>query len=200
MKILAFTDFHASVTALKHINTIIKKHKPDLAICCGDITVFEQHIDAVMKRLGNINTPLLLIHGNHEEPEIVNKLSKKYSNITFLHKRTTTINNTIFIGYGGEGFIRRDKTFEQFMKIIDKKIRTAQQAVLITHQPPYGTNLDSIHNDYVGNQSFTTCIKQHPNIILALSGHIHETFGKKDKLNNTTLLNPGPFGTLITLP
>lgn len=199
MKLLAFTDFHASIAALKKVHGKAQKYKPDLALCCGDITVFEQNIAAVMARLGALPTKLLLIHGNHEEERVVGLLAKRYENILLLHKKTFLYNGVLFVGYGGQGFVKRDREFERFIQSIDKKLRTARCVVLMTHQPPFGTKLDRRYNSYVGNESFSKCIRKHKNILLALSGHIHETFGRKDKLGNALVLNPGPDGVIIEI-
>ncbi|MBI4147722.1 metallophosphoesterase family protein [Candidatus Woesearchaeota archaeon] len=200
MKLLAFTDFHASIVALRKVRENILRHKPDLAVCCGDLTVFEQNIVPVMRVLGAIPVKLLLIHGNHEQPHVVARLAKKYKNIVWLHKRTYRVGDVLFVGYGGQGFVRRDLEFERFMRSIDTDVRKAGRVVLVTHQPPFKTKLDRLYWSYVGNESFSNSIKKHKNIVLALSGHIHETFGKKDKLGNALVLNPGPFGTIVSLP
>ena len=34
---------------------------------------------------------------------------------------------------------------------------------------------------------------------MLLCGHLHENFNKKDKLNKTILINPGPNGEMITI-
>jgi len=197
MKLLAFTDFHASIVALRKVRENILRHKPDLAVCCGDLTVFEQNIVSVMRVLGSLPVKLLLIHGNHERPHVVARLAKKYKNIIWLHKRTYQVGDVLFVGYGGQGFVRRDLEFERFMRSNDTDVRKAGRVVLVTHQPPFKTKLDRLYWSYVGNESFSASIKKYKNIVLALSGHIHETFGKKDKLGNALVLNPGPFGTII---
>ena len=32
---------------------------------------------------------------------------------------------------------------------------------------------------------------------LVISGHLHETAGKEDKIGKTRLINPGPFGKIL---
>jgi len=84
--------------------------------------------------------------------------------------------------------------FARKEKITKKKI------ILITHGPPYKTKLDYIDylKEYVGCKSYTTFIKKYKPI-LALSGHIHETFGKKDKTGQTEIINPGANGMIIKI-
>ncbi|MBI4016210.1 MAG: metallophosphoesterase family protein [Candidatus Aenigmarchaeota archaeon] len=199
MRILAFTDFHASIAVLKKVYEKVRVHKPELVVCCGDITVFEQNISAVMARLADFPATVLLIHGNHEEEKVVAAIARKHKNLVFIHKKTFEHNGVLFVGYGGQGFVQKDLRFERFIKSVDKKLRSAKRVVLMTHQPPFGTALDRVYNHYSGNYSFTKCIKKHKNIILALSGHIHETFGRKDRLGSAVLLNPGPEGVLVDI-
>ena len=198
MKLLAFTDFHASVVALKSVCEKIRKHKPDLVLCCGDMTVFEQNIGGVMARLGALPVKVLVIHGNHEEDTTVAAHARKYPNVVFMHKRLYQEGDVLFVGYGGHGFVRRDRGFERFVAREKKKLSLAKKIVLMTHQPPYGTKLDILHDAYVGNESFSEWIKKTSALVLAVSGHIHETFGKKDVLGSAVLLNPGPDGMIVT--
>ncbi len=199
MKLLAFTDFHASIVALKRVEEKIQKYKPDLVLCCGDLTVFEQNIKGVMARLGAFPVKTLVIHGNHEEDVVVAAHARKYKNIVFMHKRLYESEGVLFVGYGGQGFVHQDREFERFVAKEQKRIRMAKTVVLMTHQPPFGTRLDLLYDAYVGNVSFSAWIKKTRNVVLAVSGHIHETFGKKDVLGSAVVLNPGPAGMMITV-
>ncbi len=201
MKILAFADMHSSITSLKRIEAKIKTNKPDYIICLGDFTIFEQNIDAVMKRINDFGIPTFIIHGNHETDIIVQKLCKRFPNLTFAHKKIIPIGDYILVGHGGGGFygqgrLEEDEDFNEFVKKqkFDKKI------IFITHAPPAHTKADYIPylQDHVGCPSYERFIKkQQP--VLALSGHIHETFGKIDKKGKTVIANPGPDGRLFIL-
>jgi len=203
MKILAFTDLHASITALKKIEVKIKKYKPDAIICCGDFTIFEQNIDAVLRKLDAFGLPVYLIHGNHEMDVIVKKLCAKTKNIQFVHNKIFPLGDYTVVAHGGGGFYGRgklagDKEFEEFIK--KNKDKITDKLILLTHAPPGGSALDYLDwmDDHVGCKSYMDFIKEHKPI-LALSGHIHETFGVVQKLGKTTLCNPGPDGRIITL-
>ena len=199
MKLLAFTDIHASVVAIKRVEEKIRKHRPDLVLCCGDLTVFEQNIGGVMARLGAFPVKTLVLHGNHEEDVTVAAHARKYKNIVFMHKRLYQEGGVLFVGYGGQGFVRKDREFERFVAKEEELICAAKRVVLMTHQPPFGTKLDLLRDAYVGNASFSSWIRKNKNVVLAVSGHIHETFGKKDMLGKTVLVNPGPEGLLLTV-
>ncbi|MBI2655045.1 metallophosphoesterase [Candidatus Woesearchaeota archaeon] len=201
MKLLAFTDIHGSLTALRRIEQKAKSENPDLLVCAGDISIFEHGIGSVFRRLNRINKTIMMVHGNHEDASTYSKYSRIFKNIVFIHKRHFTENNMLFLGYGGGGFSQRDREFEKlaatsFKKLIqnnkDKKI------IFVTHAPPYRTKLDKLGRDYAGNRSFRDFIEKYK-IDLHICGHLHENFGKEDKIKNTRIMNPGPFGKIVEI-
>jgi len=62
--------------------------------------------------------------------------------------------------------------------------------ILITHNPPFGTNLDRTETgEHVGSKAVREFIEKNKPI-LAISAHIHEA-GGIDKLGDTVLFYPG---------
>ena len=66
MRILAFTDIHGSLPALKRIEQKVKANKPDLLVCAGDISIFEHGIVKIFTQLNKISKQVIIVHGNHE--------------------------------------------------------------------------------------------------------------------------------------
>ena len=200
MKLLAFTDTHGSLLALKRIEQKVRNQNPDLLVCAGDISIFEHGIFGIARRLNKLNKKIIIIHGNHEDDSTFRKLSKLFKNIIFVHKNYHIENDILFLGYGGGGFSIVDKEFEKitikFKKIIknnkDKKI------ILVTHAPPYKTRLDKLIQGHSGNKAIRHFIEKNK-IDLLICGHLHENFGKEDKINKTKIINPGPFGKIIDI-
>jgi len=200
MKLLAFVDIHTSVKALKRIKKKVKKEKPDLILCGGDISIFENGIEYVLFFLNKLKKPILMINGNHERDIFMRKVCKLFKNIIFIHKKHYEKDDLIVLGYGGGGFALRDaefkKTAKKFKKIIknneDKKI------ILLIHGPPYGTEVDKIIGQYSGNKDITDFIKKNK-VDYVICGHLHENFGKKDKIKKAIVMNPGPYGKIIKL-
>lgn len=198
MKLLAFTDLHLSYYAFKKIKAKIKKQKPEILIGAGDISIFEHGVDFMLNKLNKLNIKTLIIHGNHETNKVLKKLCSKYKNLLFIHKKHCTYNNIMFFGYGGSGFSMVEPEFyrigKKFQKIIrknrDKKI------VLVTHAPPYNTKLDLIVTNHCGNKTFRHFVTKNK-VDLYICGHLHENFGKEDKIGKTKIVNPGPYGRII---
>jgi len=101
MKLLAFTDLHLSSYAFKKLKKKVKKQKPDLLICAGDVSIFEQGLDFILNKLNKLKKKILIIHGNHETDKVLKKLCKKYNNLIFIHKKHYKTNGNIFFAYGG---------------------------------------------------------------------------------------------------
>ena len=193
MKILAFVDLHSSVTALRRVEALIKKEKPDVVVNAGDFTVFEQNIEDVCRKLAKLHPRQLVVHGNHEEDSVTALMCKRHG-WTFLHKKSVLIDGVTFLGYGGGGFSTTEPAFAAWVK----KHPPSGKSVFVTHQPCYGAAVDNKFGDHVGNKTFTAFIKRYTPV-LAISGHIHETAGKVGKVGRTTVANPGPFGKVFTV-
>ena len=201
MKILAFTDTHGSLLALKRIEQKVKTQNPDLLVCAGDVSIFEHGIVGIMRRLNKLNKKIIIIHGNHEDASTFIKCSKLFKNIVFIHKKYFTKNNTLFLGYGGGGFSIVDREFEKtantrFRKII--KNNKNKKIILVTHAPPYKTRLDKLIQGHCGNKSIRHFVERNK-IDLLICGHLHENFSKEDKIKKTKVINPGPFGKILIL-
>lgn len=198
MKIFAFTDVHEHPKVMREVQRRIKKENPDLVICCGDLTIFEHNLSRMIKWLAGFQKEVFVIHGNHETSSRL----KQYctANIKFIHRVCLLRDNILFVGWGGGGFGNLEPDFDCFVKKINNELFD-KRIVLVTHAPPFGTKLDFLGKNWghVGCKSITRFLHSQKNIVLSLSGHIHETFGKKDKVNNTVCINPGPLGVLIEI-
>ena len=199
MKILSFVDLHGSLKALEKIQQLYKREKPDIVICAGDISIFEQNIDYLVHRVAKLGAPLLMIQGNHEDIVATRRACSKYDNMIFMHGQAKVINDVLFLGWGGGGFSTRDEVFEKKQKVFEKIMKDYKKVVMISHAPPYKTRLDRIIDENCGNKTLRNFIQKHRNIVLAVSGHLHENEGKEDRLGNARIINPGPFGKVTTI-
>ncbi len=200
MKILAFTDVHRADPRVirKALFGLVKKAKQvDLMICCGDISLFGQGFRQALHILAKADKPLLLIHGNHEEEQVVSHLHLK--NVIPFHRKPHRIGNYLFLGHGGGGFSLTDHKLEKRISQFKEKIQPGDKVILVTHAPPYNTELDYLPlYGPVGCRTVTKAIKElKPQLFLC--GHIHENFNVRQKMGQTLMLNPGPLGTFIEI-
>ncbi len=199
MKILIFTDSHGNVSSLKKLVERAKKDDIDLVICAGDISVFGDKLDKLVEMVSKINKPFLIIHGNHEDEAEISRACKPFKNCINIHEAGFSGPNFTVLGYGGGGFSKVDKKFEKVAKIFKKIIKDkGGKIILVTHAPPYNTTVDEIRKDHVGNKSIREfIISAKPDLVVC--GHLHDTFGRKDKIGKTIVINPGYKGKVITL-
>lgn len=196
MKILAFTDYHGVEESLLLLQA--KALDVDLLLCCGDIALQNgiyledacSHLDALGKRT-------LIIQGNHEDGELLEKLCKKSVHLISLHQSTWSDYDASLIvaGYGWNGPQTRDPAFVEWMQSLPD-INGYATRILMTHQPPYGTSLDMFCGvgRHIGNKDFAAAAEK---FTYYFSGHNHETFGREDQLGVCRVINPGPEGVII---
>ena len=198
MKILAFIDMHGSVSALKKIKK--KSKNCDIIVCGGDFTIFEQNLNHFLKEFNALKKPFLMIHGNHEGEDELRHFCHKYKNIHFIHSSHFIFKDVVFLGWGGGGFSLKDKEFEKKAKKFKKFLSKHKDKafVLVTHAPPYGTKLDKIGKEHVGNKSIRNFIKENK-VDLGISGHIHENDGEMDKIGKSTVIHPGREGRVLKI-
>ncbi|WP_252901414.1 metallophosphoesterase family protein [Vulcanisaeta sp. JCM 14467] len=66
--------------------------------------------------------------------------------------------------------------------------------MLVSHYPPYGTNVDKAWNgEHIGSKSVRKLIEDIKPLVV-LCGHVHESRGI-DKLGSTVIVNPGPLAS-----
>lgn len=197
MKLFAFVDTHGNSRFMQVIQKKIKKEKPDLVLCAGDLSIFENGLEKDLKILDKLKILTLVIHGNHESEHSLRQLCSKLKHVKFFHKRSFKIKDCLFFGFGGGGFSLVDKEFEKVSRKFKKTIKN-EKVVLITHAPPYGTALDRIAGMHHGNKSISHFIRT-IKPVLAICGHLHENSGRHDKIGKTLIINPSPAGMMIKI-
>ncbi|MBS3166724.1 metallophosphoesterase family protein [Candidatus Woesearchaeota archaeon] len=191
MKIYAFTDVHGETKKIDKILSDISVFKPDVLVCCGDLTDFGGDLKKHISRF-DLEIPFLILHGNHESIAQIESISGK--SIINLHKNFFEFEDYTFLGYGGGGFVQESEDFCDFVENLDIK---GKKLVIVTHMPPFKTMLDKLEMGYRGLIPLREfIINKKP--ALVLSGHLHENAGKVDFIQNTVLINPGG-GKLIEI-
>lgn len=199
MKFVAFADMHCSPTSFERVANRAKKEDIDGVICAGDLSIFGTGIETMLKKLDKIGKPIFIVPGNHEAGTGLRELCGLFKNLVYMNKRMVKFKDATLIGCEGNGFTMADPEFQKWGKKVAKKIRDKENVVLITHAPPYGTKLDVIDRQHLGNRAVKYFLDKNPSVKVAVSGHFHETQGLEDKVNNARLVNPGPNGKVIEL-
>ena len=158
MNLLFFTDLHGNMKILDSLKK--KAQESDGVVCSGDISVFENDIEDIMKKLSEFNKKVLIIHGNHEDEERMRELCDKYDNIYYMHKGVHHIGDYVFMGYGGDGFSTNDPEFERVAEFFKKEAEGKKRIVFFTHGPAYDTKIDKINGENRGNKSYRKFIDE----------------------------------------
>ncbi len=197
MRILAFTDLHGNEVALAKV--LEKARVADLIIFAGDLNHHGADAETLLARLVSSKKPILIVHGNWDEENVLFKTCELHEDLHFLHRGMWEMNGVKFLGHGGGGFSREDKDFKRLWnKFFKKQLKPGDKSVLITHAPPYGTKADTLYGEPRGNKTYREFLEKHQPLY-HVCGHFHENFGVTDKVDKTTVINPGPKGTYIDI-
>lgn len=207
MKLFIFTDLHGNQKIFDKIKKRVKKEKPDAILCGGDITSFGVGAKTWLNKYDSLKIPLFVIPGNppHETIEEVEVYSKPLKFVKNLHLRSTIFNSVLLLGIGNGGFTNEHEEFKEIEKSFAKEVKKVRaknkdaKVILMVHQPPYKTEVDYLSwAGHTGSKPARRFIEKYqPD--LCLTGHLHETFGKKFQIKKTLIINPGPKGIFVEI-
>lgn len=198
MIIVNIVDVHGNIKPIDKIGDVISS--ADLIIIAGDLTQFggEKDAEDVVGAVEKYNTSILAVTGNCDKKEVDEYLDSRHMNI---HGRSVNINGLSFMGVGGSlpcpSPTPNVYTEEDYVEIFGESLEGSHDkapAILVSHQPPYGTLNDRLPNgEHVGSRTVREFIERHKPLV-CFTGHIHEAPGI-DTLGSTKVVNPGPLGT-----
>jgi Icc-related predicted phosphoesterase len=133
--------------------------------------------------------------GNTDRPEIESYLREEGID---LDRRARTVRGVTFAGVSGGlpfGGTPYERSEEDFASAAEEALQAAaaspRPVVLVSHQPPRGTQCDLARGRHVGSTAIRDAILRHrPELVLC--GHIHESAGR-DTLGESAIVNPGPW-------
>ena len=194
VKLLLFSDVH---TNKDHCLGLVRmSRKADIVIGAGDIGSLRMGLEKTIQWLSGIEIPTLLVPGNAESFDELEKACKIWPSATVLHGTGIELEGISFFGIGGGipvtpfGSWSFDFTEEEAEALLSK---FPENGVLITHSPPEGILDLSSKGQHLGSIAVRKVI-EHKFPHLVVCGHIHESGGKMEKLGNTTVVNAGPYG------
>lgn len=194
MRILAFVDLHANEMVLAELTKRAKE--ADLVLCAGDMSIFGMQLYDMLEAMNKWGKPVFLIHGNHEDPSLLEDVNEHYENLHFVHGIEKEFDGISVLGWGGGGFSERDPQLAAFAK----KLKPKRTRILMFHGPPKGTAADyrpdwEVHVGCLTRRDVVERLEP----VVAICGHIHESFGAQSMIGRTLVLNPGPLGKFISI-
>jgi len=167
MKILAVADIHGAQFRLNLVLKNIERFSPDLVVICGDITQFGPG-DLAKNFLNQIQVETLAITGNIDTSDVSKAIDD--SKATRIEMKRVVKKGVPFVGLSSN--------LSKQLKIIEEKKLIDETCVLVSHEPPYGTQDKVFLGMHAGNKILKEIVEKY-NPCLLLCGHIHEDPGNK---------------------
>ncbi len=199
MKIYAASDLH---NKRKYCEQLVQKSiEADVIAVAGDFGNFRKEKDLLeaAEILKAIESPMVIVHGNHESLDELQEAFHSHNNVHILHGSDTMIDGISFYGIGGGipvtpfGKWSCDYTEEEALEILNKM---PERSVLISHSPPKGTLDRNLLGFSLGSTAIRdTIINKKP--LLCICGHIHESSRRQKLLGEIPVVNAGPKGMML---
>ncbi len=161
----------------------------------------------VVGYLASFGRPVLLIPGNtdfyRETGRYTYRRMIRMKGVVDINHEAVGLGDVFVVGYGGtsgpespevdlEGFELLYSYYASIMESVDPR-----RTVFVSHVPPFGSGLDLISNRksplsgyHVGSVLVREIIRDfRPKLVV--SGHVHESHGRK-RMGKTTVINIGP--------
>ncbi|HDQ59620.1 MAG TPA: hypothetical protein ENN30_00335 [Candidatus Woesearchaeota archaeon] len=194
MKIFAVSDLHGD-------SNIKIPEETDLILVAGDLAPYQPGEDKdaikktkdVLKALKSTKLPVVLISGNIDFPEEIEKFCEN-TNIAYFAKGSFEYDNVAVICFSyGVSSIELDESAKRLFAKHKNKT-----TILLTHVPPFNTKTDLAFNgSHIGKNEYNELIEEYSPTI-HICGHVHEARGK-DVYKGAIILNCGPKGAIIDM-
>ncbi len=199
MRLLLFSDLHCDVEAAE--NLVRRSTAVDVLVGAGDFAHCRRNIQLTLDVLRAVDRPTVLVPGNAETAEELQKACESWPVAQVLHGCATNLDGTTFYGLGGAvpitpfGSWSFDLAEEEARHLLAD---CPPSAVLVTHAPPQGVVDRSARGIHLGSFAIRDTIRQ-KRPVLAVCGHIHDCAGQIDHIRDTPVVNAGPGGIVWDL-
>ena len=193
MRVLFLVDLHWTE---KRALELPSMDDVDLVLLGGDLTNFRgiETARTIVNAIRDSGPQVLSVCGNCDKPEIEEFLRQEEID---LDRRCRSFEGTSVLGISAGlpfGDLPYERTEDEFREAAEAAFSDRNKpgtTILVSHQPPFGTQCDRVGGQPVGSQSIRESIEKHqPDLVF--SGHIHESVAV-DRLGPTKLVNPGPW-------
>ncbi len=192
MKLLCISDLHGEAGRIERLGAV------DAVVICGDITHFGGRARAreILEGFKGAKR-LLAVPGNCDNLDVNGALVELDAD---LHARGRTVGDIGFFGVGGSNATPFDTPQEypedelwDFLMKGYEQVENAPVKVMVSHTPPFNTELDKARMTHIGSKKVREFIERYePDLMLC--GHVHEARGQ-DMIGGTVIVNTGIFNT-----
>ena len=195
MKILAFSDVHTDLEAAARL--VEAARDADVVVCAGDLASVHDGLEPTVEGLAAIDAPTVLVPGNNETDAALREACSGWGAATVLHGEAAEIDGRSFFGLGaGVPVTPWDWSFDLTEDEAAAMLSGCpRDAVLVVHSPPKG-HVDLSGGTHLGSEAVLGAIEDR-RPILALCGHIHDSWGEEATIGPTRVINLGPNGKLV---
>lgn len=203
MKILSFTDPHGSVRHAHEIVALCKQESPDIIVCSGDFSRFEDDWMWFVGTISVLKKKVFLVGGNHESDRLMKEVVSAYPFLVDVAYRTVEENGILIGGLPGydQGFWPSGKVDLAAVALSEElwgRRDRSKPFVFLTHFPPAGA-VDGRRYptpDAGGSATISSIVKS-VNPDLVVTGHYHQEFGRNGFVDGVKIENPGPSGKIL---
>ncbi len=196
MKILALSDVHGDKRFMQKMAKKGKAADVDLVILAGDLADDAGNIAGLVGPLKEEGLDVAILPGNHEGLSETNFLVKRYD-AKSLHGYVIQSGDVgIFgCGYADVGIHQlSEKEFFETLKKAHEQVKDVKHKIMVSHVQPSESVIGI--GMFPGSSGVRKAVEEFKPA-LHICGHIHETHGMEEMINNTRVLNVGKTGTLI---
>lgn len=200
IRFLATGDIHSNKKLLDNISIYNDFNNIDYILFIGDLSDKKNDFNQIINTFKN--KPILMVQGNHETKKQLKVLENKY-NIFMLNKDSKQIHSDLIL-FGPEfinlGF--NSKNEEQIFNQLENRfqqIKNIKCKLFLSHMPPEETKIAMAtpYYPYIGGSFAVKEFLENKKIDLTLVGHIHESSGLEEIVNNNKILNVGKTSKII---
>ncbi len=199
IKILAASDLHGDSKLTKKLALRAEKEMVDLVILCGDLTGFSESKNLI-KPFKDKKQKVLLLPGNWDSFATTDFLAQLYG-VTNIHGYSAVYEGVGFFGAGSATVMgpRSGISESELFKTLEKAhsgLKGIEKKIMLTHMHPSGGISEAV--GFKGSDSISKAIRKFKPDLL-LHGHMHETFGTEDMIENTRVINVGREGVILEI-
>ena len=200
IRFLATGDIHSDKKFLRNIEKYTNFNNIDYILFTGDLSDKKNDFKKILSTFKD--KPILMVHGNHETKKQLKILESKY-NVHLLSKQEKQIHKDLIIfgpkdiNLGSVGK-NEENILEELIKRYEK-IKNIKTKIFLSHIPADNTLIgdSSPYFPIIGGSEAIRVFLDNFKLDLTLVGHIHETSGLEEKVNENKILNVGRTSKII---